>query len=126
MDFITKFLRSFLYAFNGCLLVLKERSFKIHLFVALIVIVSAFIFNLSLIELIIIILLIFMVFSIETMNTSIEKLSDIIRDECHLSYQATKAPRDLAAASVFMVVISAVIIGLLILLPKIIQILFRQ
>lgn len=119
------FLRSFIYAFNGCLLVLRERNFKVHLWVALIVVVCAFIFNLSFIELIIIILLIFMVFSVETMNTSIERLSDVMRDECHLSYQATQAPRDLAAASVLMVVISALIIGFLIFLPKMLQILLR-
>ncbi len=119
------FLRSFIYAFSGCLLVIRERNFKVHVLVALIVVVCAFIFNLSIIELIIIILLIFLVFSAETMNTSIERLSDVIRDECHLSYQATKAPRDLAAAAVLMVVISTVIIGFLIFLPKILHMLLR-
>lgn len=114
---ISKRLASFTYAFNGLRILLqKEHNARIHVFAALCVIVAGFIFNISTMEWIAVLLSIGFVISFEIINSSIEHIADFIHPEKH---EKIKAIKDLAAAGVLTSAITALIIGLLIFIPKI-------
>lgn len=113
------FLRSFKFAFSGIWQAVKrERNLKIHLFTALLVILAGFYFQISKFEWLVIILIISAVLAAELFNAAIEEISDVVRDENGLGYEATKFVRDVSAGAVLVLAIGAVILGLLIFLPK--------
>lgn len=86
--------------------------------IAIVVIAVGFFFGISKLEWLIIILVIGMVISAEIFNTSIEILTDLVSPE-----ENKKAGRvkDLAAGAVLVSAIAAVVLGLLIFLPKILS-----
>lgn len=115
---LRKRLNSFRYAFNGIrLLIQKEHNAWIHCAITICVIPAGFIFNLSTTEWISIIIIIGAVFSAEAINSAIEAISDLVSPEYNESIKQTK---DLAAGAVLIMAIIAVIIGLIIFIPKII------
>ena len=110
-------LESFKYAFDGFkTLFLEEHNARIHLFIALIIILTGFYFNLSNIEWLFIIFCIGFVFFAELVNSSIENIADFVSIEKHTSIKKVK---DLAAAAVLTSAIISIIVGLIIFLPKI-------
>ncbi|MCB2221966.1 MAG: diacylglycerol kinase family protein [Bacteroidetes bacterium] len=114
-----KRLDSFGHAFHGILFAVKTQiNLKIHLLIAIVVIAVGFFFGISKLEWLIIILVIGMVISAEIFNTSIEILTDLVSPE-----ENKKAGRvkDLAAGAVLVSAIAAVVLGLLIFLPKILS-----
>lgn len=114
---ICKKLKSFTYAFHGLRILLQEEhNARIHVFVALCVVVAGFIFNISTMEWVAVLLSIGLVISLETINSSIEHIADFISPDKH---KKIKAIKDLAAAGVLISAITALIIGLLIFIPKI-------
>ena len=116
-DFVS-FLKGFKYAFDGIIVGAKERNMKVHIFVAIVVVVLGFLVSLTRYEWMMVVISIGVVWSAELFNTAIENLADILRDEDHLSYQATKNARDLAAGAVLAVSIAAAVIGAIIFLGK--------
>jgi diacylglycerol kinase len=93
------------------------RNFRIQVFCGLISIVLCFLLKIQGWELITILLLIGGVLSLETINTSIEKLCDLIsldRDP------KIKTIKDLSAGAVLIFSVIALVIGCLIFIPKII------
>jgi len=115
---IRKRIRSFSYAIDGMkVLFHEEPNAKIHLFVTFCVIVAGCLFQISAIEWIAVFFAIGLVLSLEAINTSIENLADFVSPERHLWIKKIK---DLSAAGVLIGAISAVIIGLVIFVPKII------
>lgn len=117
--FIYKVLRSFKYASQGIVSMMSERNMKVHIFAALIAVLLGNYLQLSLTEWFIILILIGAIFALEMVNTAIEELANIIRDELKLDYKATQRARDIAAGAVFVMAIIAAIIGTAIYLPKI-------
>lgn len=110
----------FKFAFDGVKDAFKsERNFKIHISVAVIVIVISLILKLNPMEWVSIILVIGFVLVSEMFNTSIELLLDYLNPEIHPSVKIIK---DLSAGAVLIAAIIAVIIGILIFLPKFITI----
>ena len=110
-------LESFKYGFDGFkTLFLEEHNARIHLFIALIIILTGFYFNLSSIEWLFIIFCIGFVFFAELVNSSIENIADFVSPEKHNSIKKVK---DLAAAAVLTSAVTSVIVGLIIFLPKI-------
>ena len=110
-------LESFKYAFDGFkTLFLEEHNARIHLFIALIIILTGFYYNLSNIEWLFIIFCIGFVFFAELVNSSIENIADFVSPEKHTSIKKVK---DLAAAAVLTSAITSVIVGLIIFIPKI-------
>nr|WP_263313143.1 diacylglycerol kinase family protein [Mammaliicoccus sp. Marseille-Q6498] len=97
----------------------KDRNFLLHLIFALVVMIISFILNLNLNEWLWIILAIFTVLITEILNTSIEYVVDMYTDEFHI---LGKHAKDTAALAVLFSSIMAAIIGLIIFLPKIINI----
>lgn len=108
---------SFKYAIAGIREVISSQlNMKIHLFIALLVVLGGFFFSISVLEWCLIIMAIASVLSAEAFNTAIEHLTDLVSPDHHPL--AGKA-KDAAAGAVLLVAIGASIIGLLIFLPKI-------
>ncbi|MDR2928968.1 MAG: diacylglycerol kinase family protein [Cytophagaceae bacterium] len=115
---IKKRLKSFVYAFNGLLLLIKnEHNARIHLVTTVCAVIAGFWFNISSLEWIVIIFAIGFVISFEIVNSSIEQLADFVSPERR---EKIKSVKDLAAAAVLVAAITAACIGLVIFIPKII------
>jgi len=112
-------LDSFVFAFSGIgKAIRKERNLKIHLFFSLAVILAGLFFKISQIEWLVVIFIIAAVLSAELFNCAIEEVSNLVRDENNLSFKATKFIRDVSAGAVLILSIAAVILGLLVFLPR--------
>lgn len=113
---MTKKIReSFKAAFNGLKeTLISERSFKIMLAAALLVIGAMFYFPTSRIEKVALLLMIFSVLILELVNSVIERLLDFLHP---LPDSQIKIIKDLMAAIVLVVSVGAAIIGLVIFLP---------
>ena len=118
---IKRLRKSFGYAFKGIDDVIKhEPNMKIHVVVAILVVIMAFILKVSIIEWIILVLLIGAVLAAETINTTIENLVDMYTKEYD---EKAKIVKDTAAGTVLILAITSTIIGLIIFIPKIIYLL---
>ena len=114
-----KLINSFKYAFNGIKLCIQdEQNMIIHFTVATLVIIFAFIFKISKIEWIICLLLIGLVLMMELINTAIENICDLVTKDKN---PYIKIAKDTAAGSVLVMSIVSAIIGLMIFIPKFIE-----
>jgi diacylglycerol kinase len=114
-----KRLESFNYAFNGIWLLFKEEhNARIHLFFALLVIVAGFWLEINQTEWLILITTIAIVFMAEFFNSAIEAIADKVSTEKH---PLIKKAKDIAAGGVLVTAIVSVIIGLIILGPKLLE-----
>lgn len=93
----------------------EERHAKIHVSASIVVVAFGMYIKLSQIEWSIILLTIALVFVSEMVNTSIEKTCDLIDNHYNLTIKTIK---DIAAGAVLFASFIAVIIALLIFLPK--------
>ena len=119
---IKKFINSFTYPVKGLRYAYRnEQNLVVDIGIALIVIIASFIFKVSLIEAAILALTIGMVLACELINTAIEATVDLVTEEYH---PLAKVAKDTSAAAVFVFAIVSIVVGLIIFLPKIIQILF--
>lgn len=112
-----RFLSSLTPAIHGIKNAWLGRNFKIQIFAAFLVIIFGLLFQISLTEWCIILILCALVLGLEIINTSIERLCDLISIEYN---PIIKEIKDLAAGAVLIVSVISVIIGFLIFLPKII------
>ncbi|PIY97222.1 MAG: diacylglycerol kinase [Candidatus Kerfeldbacteria bacterium CG_4_10_14_0_8_um_filter_42_10] len=107
--------KSFCYAGCGMRYAFKnEQSFRFQVFASVIVLILMFLFPLSAWERIVVILLIFMVLILELINTTFEKIVDILKPRVHFYAEVIK---DLMAAVVLIASVGALVIGLYIFLP---------
>lgn len=112
-------IKSFGYALRGMLtLVQNEHNARIHLFVTICVIVAGLLLKVSSGEWIAIIFAIGFVFAMEAVNSAIEYLSDLISPDYN---RLIKQAKDVAAAAVLFAAIAAVCVGLIIFIPKILN-----
>ena len=119
---IKKFLNSFTYPIKGLKYAYKnEQNLVVDVGVALLVIIFGFIFRVSTMEWAILALTIGLVISCELINTAIEAVVDLVTEDYH---PLAKVAKDTSAAAVFIFAIVAVIVGIIIFLPKIINIFF--
>ena len=115
--FIINRLKSVGFAFKGMLILIKtEASIKIQVFIAIVVTIAGFYFNISATEWMFQIAMIGLVMSIEGVNTAIEYIADFIHPEHHPKIGLIK---DISAGAVFIASVVAVIIAGIIYLPKI-------
>lgn len=118
---VTHFLRSFGHAWAGLkLLLFNERNFTVQFIIGLLVLFAGFYFHVSRFEWLIIIISIVTVLALEIVNSSIETLADAITME---ENQRIKRAKDMAAGAVLLAAIGATIIGIIIFLPKIVDLL---
>ena len=113
--FIKNRLKSFQFAFSGCLYVLHTQpNAWIHLFFTSVVIVMGLWLKISKWDWAVIIFAMALVWISELFNTALEAVIDLVsKDQNHLA----KIGKDVGAAAVLIAAISSVIIGLLILGP---------
>lgn len=116
-----KILKSFKYAFNGIITSFKtEINMKFHIVMMVLVIIAGTLLKISKIEWIICVILFALVISAELINTAIETIVDMITMEKN---EKAKIAKDVAAGAVLVNAIGSTIIGLIIFIPKIINIL---
>lgn len=117
---ISKRVASFRFAFNGLKILLKEEhNARIHLVIALCTLIAGAIFRLSAYEWIAISFAIGFVFVVELINTTIEHITDFVSPERH---ERIKKIKDMAAASVLISALTALAIGLIVFVPRILSI----
>lgn len=110
-------LKSFGYAFNGLkILVQKEHNSWIYLLAKTCVIIAGFYYKVSILDWIALVFAIGFVFAMEIFNTAIEHVANFISPEKN---DKIKQIKDLSAAGVLVSAATALIIGLLVFLPKI-------
>ena len=116
-----RLINSFKYAFDGLKYAfLYEQNLTVHILATIIVIIMGFLFKISIQEWLVLFLIIGLVIATELINTSIEATIDLITDEIN---PLAKVAKDTAASAVLVFGLTALIVGALIFLPKIIVIL---
>lgn len=115
--FIINRIKSVGFAFKGMLILIKtEASIKIQFFIAIVVTIAGFYFNISITEWMFQTAMIGLVMSIEGVNTAVEYIADFIHPDHHPKIGLIK---DISAGAVFIASIVAVIVAGIIYLPKI-------
>lgn len=110
-------LKSISFAVKGAIkLITTEDSIKVQFSIAILMTIAGFYFSISAIEWLFQILSIGLVMSIEGLNTAVEKIADFIHPEYHERIGFIK---DISAGAVFFAAITAIVIGLIIYVPKI-------
>ena len=116
-SFLVNRIKSIGFAFKGLIRLLRtESSIKIQFVIALLVTAAGFYFEISISEWVLQCLCIGLVMGIEGMNTAIEKLADYVQPEFDEKIGVIK---DISAGAVLLVSLIAVIVGLIIYLPKV-------
>ena len=113
-------INSFKYACMGIKSAIKsERNMKIHVLVALIVTALGFILGLDPLEWVACIFSIVIVIGGEMLNTAIETIVDLVSPNINPLAKKTK---DIAAGAVLVLAIGALVVGLIIFIPKILNV----
>lgn len=116
---IKRFFKSFGYAVDGLKYAFKyEQNIIVHTLATIIVIILGIVLQISFIEWLIVFLIIGLVIATELINTSIEAVVDLITKERE---PLAKIAKDTAAAAVMVFALIAIILGLMIFVPKIIN-----
>lgn len=106
---------SFRYAFAGIWYTLRsQRNARIHLSIAIVVVIVGIVLNLNVGEWAVIGLTMGFVFVAEMFNTVIEAIIDLVTEEYH---PLAKQAKDVAAGAVLVAAMTAIVVGLLILGP---------
>ncbi len=100
---------------------LYERNFRYHIFAMITVIIISYLIKLNQIEWLFIIISIFLVLVTELINSNMERLIDYIKPEHH---PEAKIIKDIAAGTVLLAAILAIIVGFIIFIPKLISLSF--
>ena len=118
---ISKRIQSFKYAFNGLSILLREEhNSRVHFSAAICVCIAGLVFKISGYEWVVIVLCISSVIAMEIINSAIENLCDFVTQEKNDQIMKIK---DLAAAAVLITAMGAIIVGLIIFGPKILNLL---
>ena len=112
-------LKTLSYGFNGILYTLKhERNMVIHFLVMILVIIAGIVFKITFVEWGVCFVLFALVLSLELMNTALENVVDLVTEE---KKAKAKVAKDAAAGAVLVAAIFAVIIGISIFLPRLLE-----
>ena len=116
----SKFGESLNHALDGIEFAINnERNIKIEILMGIIASVLGFLLKNNVLEWTIIVLVIAMVLCLELVNTAIERAVDLTTKE----YQVlAKAAKDVSAGAVLVMSMFSIVIGILIFLPKLIEI----
>ena len=109
-------LKSVTYAFNGAVkLITTEHSIMVQFSIAILMTVAGFFMNITATEWLFQTMAIGLVMSVEGLNTAVEKIADFIHPNYHERIGFIK---DISAGAVFFAAITAIVIGLIIYVPK--------
>jgi diacylglycerol kinase (ATP) len=118
-SFIKKRLKGFVYATKGALILIKkEQSIQVQLFIALLVIAAGFFFDITATEWMFQLLVIGLVLSIEGLNTAVEEIANFVHPDFHNKIGLIK---DIAAGAVFFAAVIAVFIAVIIYTPYVLE-----
>lgn len=116
-----KKLQTFKHAINGISHVFKnEQNFKIHIIATILIIIAGFLFSIDKTEWMIIIIAISVVTSFEIINSAIEYLCNFVSPEYN---NKIKHIKDASAGAVLISAIGALFLGLIIFIPKVLELL---
>jgi diacylglycerol kinase len=116
---LKKFFYSFTYPIKGLKYAYRnEQNLAVDVGIAILVVIAGVLFDISVNEWALIALTIGMVISLELINTAIEAVVDLVTEEYH---PLAKVAKDTSSAAVFICAIAASIVGIIIFLPKIID-----
>ena len=119
---VKKRIHSIKYAFQGIAYLFKnEHNAWIHCFIAVCVIVAGALLRISLIEWIAVVFAIGFVLAAEALNTAIEVLCDEVSPEYR---ERIRHSKDVAAAGVLIAVLTAIAIGLIVFVPRIVGLIY--
>lgn len=119
---IKKCFKSFRYAFSGLkYLIEHENNARVHLVATIAAIIFSIVLKISPNEWVLIIFSIFLVWFAELINSSIERVVDLISPQYH---EMAKRSKDYAAAAVLVISLAALVTGCIIFLPKIYRIFY--
>ncbi len=119
MNYIKKRKNAFGYALKGLRSFFASESHpKIHAITGISTILLGFIFDIDHMEWMVIILCIALVLSTEAINSALEQLTDIVSPNY---LESAGKVKDIAAGAVLIASIAACIIGLIIFVPKILE-----
>ena len=96
-----------------------ERNVKIEILFGILVSIAGFLFHISIFEWLVILLTIAMVITLEFINTAIERVVDLVTTDYK---ELAKSAKDVAAGAVLFMSLFSVIIGMVIFLPKVIEV----
>ena len=106
------FIRSFGYAIEGFrTAVATERNIKVQLLVGVLAVVAGVVLRIDALSWVLVLLCIGLVLFAELVNTSIEAIVDLATQDLH---PLAKRAKDIAAASVFMLSITAAVVGIIV------------
>ncbi len=115
---LKRFLLSFKYCYEGLRYAFyHEQNIIVMLILGIIALALGLVLNISYVERLVVILLILIIISLEMVNTAIESTVNAI--DKHNEY--TKSAKDTASGAVGFASIMALIIGIMIYLPKLIE-----
>ncbi|MFA6427638.1 MAG: diacylglycerol kinase [Candidatus Magasanikbacteria bacterium] len=95
-----------------------EQNFRIQVFVSIIVLLAAELFNLAVSEKIVVLMLVLLVIILELINTAVEKFLDLIKPRFDMQVEVVK---NIMAAAVFVASFVAVVVGLVVFTPHIVE-----
>jgi len=117
---IKKRIQSFKYAFYGLkVLIVEEHNARIHFVVTIVVFAFGWYFKINRLEWIALLICIGLVVAVEAINSAIENLADFVCTEPHPTIKKIK---DLSAAAVLVAALTALLVGLLVFVPKLLSI----
>lgn len=114
---ISQFIKSLKYALRGLYIVWREeQSFRVQIFVALLIFILALVLKVKNYELLVLVLISAFVLVLEVLNSILERIVDAMRPRINIFVEAIK---DMMAAAVLLSSLAAVIIGIIIFAPYI-------
>jgi len=100
----------------------NEQNFRFQTFSSLVVVLVSWYVGLSKSEWVVILLLIFLVMILELINSAVEKFADVLKPRLDLQVQTVK---DIMAGMVLLASLGAILIGLVIFYPHLVEIVAR-
>lgn len=116
------FIESVGFAIEGIKVAIRyNRNIKIHILIAILVVISTFIFGLNQFEKAIICMIILLVISAEMINTAIEEVVDLVTKDYR---EEAKYAKDVSAGMVLIVAAGSIAVGFLVFTPHVLKMLF--
>lgn len=110
---------SFSYAWEGLVYVVRSQpNFRVHLAASLLTIVCALVFRVSVLEWLALTIAMSLVLVAELFNTAVEAVVDLLTGERKVH---AKIAKDVAAGAVLATALLAVVIGLVVFVPKLLR-----
>jgi diacylglycerol kinase len=111
--------RSFGFAFSGLKTAFKkEPNFRLHIITALLVFTAAYLLKFTLLEWLLLILTIFLVIVFELINTALEAVVNLASPKIK---PEAKIAKDVSAAAVLLTAFFAIIVGVILFVPRLIN-----